>query len=435
MKNLNRMLSLALALMMLCAGVIAEGETTLSLVESNPVLATFDGRDILLADADEIAYLLYYYGYVETYPDYAAAIDYLTETAVIEKHIAEAGYDQFSEDEMAAFENEAAAQWEAMLDSYVQSYLTEDTEEARATLREQAVAYYAANDFSQANVLEELIMQEAYVRMEDALRAGYEPSEEEIQQTFEEFGAQYQTMYENDIATYEYSVNYYGSESWYTPEGYRSVLHILMEVEQELLDAWELAQVEQDEAASAETVDEEKVAAAQAKLEAARQAVIDSKKPEIDDIYARLEKGEDFVTLINEYNTDPGMMDAATLEEGYKVHQNSIIYDQNFTKGSFQEQMTQPGTYSEPVVSGFGIHIIYYKNDVPGGLIMTEEIRADIVEYLNNLHMQTAYSEGLAEWKQGIVITVDEEMIVNVTAEVQQMMTEQQALMESESAE
>lgn len=404
-----------------------EADVSLALSSANPVLATIGDYEITLAEADEIAYLLYYYGYVEDYPDYRGAVDYLAETYIIEKHIADAGYDQFTEEEMAAFRNEAAAEWEAQLDSYVNNYLTEDTAEARAELRTQAEAYYASQGYSEASVLESALMTEAYARMEEDMRAGYVPTEEEIQNVFNEFGAQYQQMYENDIATYEYSVNYYGYESWYTPEGYRSVLHILLEADQALLDAWELAQVELDEAASAETVDEAAVKAAEEKLAAARQAVIDSKKTELDDIYARLEKGEDFVTLINQYNTDPGMQDPATLEAGYEVHQSSIIYDQDFVKGSFQEHMTAPGTYSEPVVSGFGIHVIYYKNDVPSGLLMTDDIHAEIVAYLESMHMQSAYDAGMAEWGEGIVLTIDEEMISNVTDEVMQAIEQQTA--------
>lgn len=413
----------------------AATEDSLELAATNPVLATIGDREITLAEADETAYLLYYYGYVEQYPDYKAAVDYLTETAIIEKHIADAGFDQFTEEELAAFKNEAAAEWEAQLESYVTNYLTEDTPEARAELRTQAEAYYAAQGYSEASVLEDLIMSEAYVRMEAAMKGDYVPTEEEIQKVFNDYGAQYQKIYENDVANYEYTTNYYGYESWYTPEGYRAVLHILLEADQALLDAWEAAQAELDEAASAETVDEAAVKAAEEKLAAARQAIVDSKKTEIDDIYARLEKGESFTALISEYNTDPGMQDPATLESGYEVHQESIIYDQDFVKGSFQEHMTAPGTYSEPVVSGFGIHIIYYLRDVEGGLIMTDEIRTEIVTFLESNHMQEAYDKGMAEWSEGIVITVDEEMIANVTAEVNQAIEAQTAQQATEAVQ
>lgn len=418
MNKLNRVLSVLLALMMLFT--VAYAENTSSLADTNPVLAKVGDYEITLAEADEIAYLLYYYGYAEEYPDYSAAVDYLIETTIIEKHIADAGFDQFTEEELAAFANEAAAEWEAELNSYVEYYLTEDTEDARAQLRTQAEEYYAAQGYNEASVLESMLMSEAYARMEEAMMAGYAPTEDEILSVFNEYGAQYQQAYENDLMSYEYNVNYYGYESWYTPAGYRGVLHILLDVEQELLDAYEAATVALDEANSAETVDVFAVTEAQMAIEDARAAVIASKETELTDIYARLEKGEDFLTLIGEYNTDPGMNEADILAEGYKVNKETagVLYDADFVNGSFQDHMTAPGTYSTPVVSGFGIHIIYYLNDVPSGLILTDEIRADLEEYLVSTHMQSAYDAGMAQWSEGVEIVIDEEMITNVTAEV-----------------
>jgi len=422
MNKWTRFLALLAALMMLCVCAFAETATDI-----DPVLAVVGDDEITLSEADEMAYMLYYYGYVDSYPQYAATIEYMVQTAVIENHIKEAGYMEFAEDEMTAFRNEASAEWEAMLDEYVVNYLTEDTDEARATLREQAVSYYSAYGYSEEAILNDMLVQEGYVRLEEALQAGYAPSEEEITATFEEYGAQYQQMFENDAATYEYYTNYYGYESWYTPEGYRSVLHILLDVDEALLTAWQEAQMALDEAASAETVDEAAVASAKTAMEAARQAVIDSKKAELDDIYARLEKGEDIQTLIEQYNTDPGMQDAATLAEGYHVHPDSIIYDVDFVAGSFEEQMTAPGTYSKPVVSQFGIHVVYYLKDVQGGLVLTDDIRAEIEEYLLSAQMNAAYAENLPLWEAKLTITVDDELIALAQQEAEAAMAEANA--------
>lgn len=416
MKNLNRTLALVLALLMLVACAFAEGETK-TLAETNPVIATMGEREITLAEAQEIADLLLYYGYVENENDYLAAIDYLSETAIIEKHIVEAGYDQYTADELTAFENEADVEWDALIDQYVQYYLTEDTEDARVQMRIQAEAYYSSQGLSKADLLEELLMTEAYARLEEALMADYTVTEDDIMAVFNEFGAQYQQMYENNIESYEYSVNYYGYESWYKPAGYRSVLHILLDADQELLDNLAAAQAALDEAASGETVDDAAVAAAKADVEAARQAILDSKKTVTDEIYARIDKGEDFISLIAEYNTDPGMQNPDTLEKGYEVHKNSIVYVPDFVAGSFQEHMTQPGTYSTPVVSDYGVHIIYYKSDVESGLIMTEEIRAEITGYLESMYMQTAYEAGMKVWGEGMELVVDENVLNQVIAE------------------
>ena len=416
----SRFLALLVALMMVCVCAVAENtEETL-----NPVLAMVNDYEITLSEADEMAYMLYYYGYVETYPDYAATVEYMIQTAIIENHIKNAGFMTFTDEEMAAFQNEASAEWDAMLEEYVSYYLTEDTAEARATLHEQAVSYYEAYGYSVDALVDDLLMTEGYARLEAALMDGYVPSEEDIQNVFMQYGSQYQAMFEGDVSSYEYSTNYYGYDSWYTPEGYRSVLHILLDVDAELLSAWQDAQMVLDEAASAETVDEAAVATAKDAVEAARQAVVDSKSAELTDIYARLEKGEDIINLIAQYNTDPGMQNEATLAEGYHVHPESILYDVDFTAGSFEEQMTAPGTYSEPVVSQFGIHVIYYLKDVPGGLIMTDAIRTEITDFLVSNRMQIAYDEGLAQWKQEMTIVMYEDLIAMAQQEANAAMAQ-----------
>jgi len=418
MKMWSRFLALLVALLMIGACAVAENTDA----TANPVLAVVGEREITLSEADEMAYMLYYYGYLDAYPNYAAAVSSLVDSAIIEHQIKAAGYNQFPEEEMAAFRNEAAAEWEAMLEQYIANYLTEDTEKARATLREQAISYYGAYGYTEEMVLEEMLLQEGYNVLEETLLDGYVPTEDEIQAVFQEYGAQYQEMFENDVASYEYYTNYYGYESWYTPAGYRSVLHILMDVDAKLLTAWQDAQMALDEAASAETVDEAAVAAAQTALDNAKAAVLDSKKAELDDIYARLEKGEDIQTLIAQYNTDPGMMDAATLAEGYPVHPSSILYDMDFTAGAFQERMAIPGDWSDPVVSQFGIHVLYYLKDVPGGLLMTEEIHTDIATFLHENKLNAAYEAAIPEWTAELNIVVNDALIETVQAEAEAQM-------------
>ena len=73
-------------------------------LDGSIVLVTIDDEQITVDDAEYYAYLLYYYGYTEEYPDYDAAIDYLVQQSVINKHLHEAGYDQFNEEEQKAFE-------------------------------------------------------------------------------------------------------------------------------------------------------------------------------------------------------------------------------------------------------------------------------------------------------------------------------------------
>ena len=255
------------------------------------------------------------------------------------------------------------------------------------------------------------MLSEARARLEADLSNNYEPTNEEVDDIFQLYGAQYQQQYEGNVAMYEYYTQYYGYESWYVPEGYRSVIHILLDVDEELLNAFLDAQSAWEELSSDETADADALLATKLALDEARAAVIASRQNDIDAIYTALEQGESFQNLIAAYGTDPGMENEATLAAGYQVHPESILYDSAFTEGAFQEKMQAIGDVSDPVVSQFGIHILYYLSDVPGGLIMTDDIRDEIVEYLISNQLNNAYAEAYSTWLENTEITYDEEAI------------------------
>ena len=164
------------------------------LTADNPVLAQVGDNQILLSDVQEIAGLLYNYGYTEKENDYQYALNYMLNQEIIKHHIAQAGLDQFTDEEKTAFANEAAAQWEEALNNYVEYYLTEDTQEQRDTLRAQAIDYYAAQGYSQDTLLENLMLEEEYNRLEEQLANGYTPTEDEINAVFNEYGEQYLSL-------------------------------------------------------------------------------------------------------------------------------------------------------------------------------------------------------------------------------------------------
>ena len=411
---LKKILALLTAVLLLCGAALAE-----SSVAEDAVVATINGQEITVAELENNAQLLYNAGYVETYPDYDAALESMIREAVVKDHLQKAGYLDYSEEELAAFTNDAQAQWDQLVSTYVERYLTEDTEEARATLKTQAEQYFATMGGSVEVLTDDLMYNAAMEKLQEDLTGGYVPTEEEIQQVFDLYGAQYQAQYENNVGMYEFYTQYYGYESWYVPEGYRAVIHILLNVDADVLKAYTDAQAALDEAESAEDPDEAAIAEAKAAAEAAKAAVIASRQDVIDDIYARLEKGESFQSLIAEYGNDPGMQDETMLAEGYHVHAESILWDPAFTEGAFQEGMRQPGDVSQPVVGTYGIHILYYLKDVPGGLLMTDSIHDEIYEYLLSSKASNAFNAGYAEWQQELEIVRNDAVLEQLKAEAE----------------
>lgn len=432
-------LSLALALTGL--GALAQ--------EDQVVLATVNGEPINQQEADQLIPALLDYEYIQSAADYDAAVDYLVRQKILELKITELQFDVFTDEEKTAFENDAQTEWDNALQEYVGYYLSEDTDEARAKLTEQAVAFYEAQGFSKQVVYDNMLLRAATDRLAQHLLGGYEPTEQEIDDVFQSVGANYQQRYENNIQEYEFMTQYYGEESWYTPAGYRGVIHILLKVDQALLDAYSALQAKYEEqqsmigAVGAEP-DDGATAAPDAEpqepvtpdmVEKARQDILDSVKATTDAIYARLSTGESFESLIAEYGQDPGMQDEAMLAEGYKVHQASVLWDPAFTEGTFAENMLSVGDVSHPVIGMHGVHIIKYLRDVPAGLVMTDAIHEEIAGYLLSVKENEAFTNAYAEWEPAFEVVRMQDAIDLATRNANEALREVEGMDDADAVE
>ena len=374
MNKLLRTLSLLLAMLLLFAAATAEEPA-----DEDPVLATLGDRAITLSDAQYFAALAANYGYIEDPNDLQAAFPYAVQDLlyqkVVKEKVTEAGIENLLGSDYDAKVAEAAAAYQDEIDAYVSAYCADLSDAAAVNAaRQEAVALFEGMGYSEEAYVNENLEYAAF----DVILAGIEVTvtEEEIQATYNESADYYASMFADNVQMYEYYTAYYGMSVPYCPEGYRGITHILLMADEELLTAVEEA--EDDEAKTK-----------------AEQAILDSLQDKIDTIYTRIDAGESFEKLIAEFGEDPGMTNEENLAQGYAVHADSIIYDAAFTAGSFSEKMQKPGDVSDPIVSGFGVHILYYLRDVPAGVQpMSEEERESITEYL----MENGRNNALNEW-------------------------------------
>ncbi|MHC1786584.1 MAG: peptidylprolyl isomerase [Christensenellales bacterium] len=429
---LKKTLALALAALLALGSLAALAETAAApLVTDDPALATLNGSPILKSEVDAVIPQLQ--DYMSDASDYQYAVEFLVRQRVLDQKIKDMGFDQFTAEEQDAFQKEAQAQWEEGIESYVTYYLSEDTEAARAELRTQAEAFYTQQGFDLALLTANVSRRAAIDRMTSYLVGGYQPTQEEIDATFQQYGASYQQNYENNVTAYEYNTIYGQQPSWYTPAGYRGIIHILLQPDAAVLDAYnQLASAfeEQQNLVDADpavttapeaTADPAALPTAtpvpvtQEQVDKARQAVLDAVKADTDAIYASLSSGETFEALIAKYGKDPGMQDEATLKDGYLVHKESVVWDPAFTAGAFSGKMAAVGDVSDPIVSSHGVHILKYLRDVPSGLIMTDAIGAEIADYLTSVKESEAYAAAYAGWETEVTIEYDQEAITRVT--------------------
>ncbi|MBQ6540482.1 MAG: hypothetical protein IJL71_05605, partial [Oscillospiraceae bacterium] len=282
---------------------------------------------------------------------------------------------------------------------------------------------YTLEDFA-----EELKMGETDKRLRDYIITTYglEVSREEVETQFAALVEEDKGIFEESPAMYEIYQNYYQYESFYIPDGYRGVLQILLAVDETLLNDYntKLAAYESQQAAAANpdaaqtdaaAPDAAETAVTLEEVEAAREAALASVQGTIDEIYTRLENGESFISLIPEYNIDPGMQSEEYLASGYMVHKDSIIYDPAFIGAAFDENMTAVGGVSAPALGQYGVYIVYYLRDAGGPVELTDSLYSSLESDIVNARLNQKFGEMLAEWQSESEITYEAETFTALT--------------------
>ena len=371
---------MALALLMGMTALAAEGD--------DPVLFTFNGTEVYQSEIIRRAAAYGQAQLISSDTAYDEAIEYMIVNQLVpEARAAELGLDQFTDEELAQINAEAADYYEQQLDAYVEGMGANLSDSEKESFREELRAYWNEMGTTVESAQQTHRFNKVKARLLETMDVVI--SDEEIAQVYEEQVQKDEDFFKDNILAYEYFTEYLNSDVWYVPEGYRGVLQILLYADEALCVAYEDA------------------VSAGVGVEEAAQAIIASKQSAIDEIYARLDAGEDFVSVMLDYTQDPGM-DDERIANGYPVHVKSTVWGEEFAAGAFSEEMRQVGDVSQPIASKYGVHILYYLRDVPGGRIaMDDRIRESITTYLTNQKRV----EILASWADDYEVTYNQEAI------------------------
>ena len=264
-------------------------------------------------------------------------------------------------------------------------------------------------------------------------------TDDEVKAYYEEtYVAPDREKYEGNIQSYEMNTNYYGTESHYVPEGYRAVSHILLltpeEIETELDACSEKLDAAQqkmdgfvDELAELEVTPEEGAQPVNIVLRKKFRRTSTRRRPKskrlkrntpksrrrffalqdkIDEIYAKIEAGEEFADLIDAYGEDPGM---ASSPDGYQVHKDSTSFVAEFRDGAMS--IENVGDVSNPVLSDFGAYHKYLR-DVPAGAVeLSEEAFEDMKNELLTSKKDEAFQAAYAEWQEQYPATINADLV------------------------
>ena len=189
--------------------------------------------------------------------------------------------------------------------------------------------------------------------------------------------------YEGNIPLFEQEVLVSGGVSYYVPEGYRRIKHIVMALPEDIANRLSALQ------SGSSSISED---AWQALLDAAGKAM----KPKTDAIYQALEDGESFESQMALYSYDTGV---APEDAGYLLHADSVLWDDGFLKAAMA--LEHPGDVSEPVVTRAGIHIILYAGDEPAGPLALTQEQQELLEQEALADKQTRALEELVSRYRG----------------------------------
>lgn len=423
------------------------------------VLMTVNGEAVTWAQAEP-----YYKNFVAQYSAYydmslqenvdtfvtVAAENAYHEVLLLQK-AAELGLYPLSEEAAAAAITEADAIYEENIQYYISSTYPDLTaEDDQTAAREEAVAYLTEAGFTPEYVRENY----AKSRVLDDL---FTHTVQDVAVTDADVEAQYQAQLEQDKALYENDIDAYiahnsevdmnnmylmytgqGTEmeyAWYRPAGFRGVKHILLSVDEALMQEYQNIQAQLEEqiaAEGAENAEAAEAAVTQADLDNAKAAILAANQEKIDEINQRIANGEDFEALIPEYTLDSDNL--------YEVCVASTNYVPEFVEAAFS--VDNVGDVSAPYISQFGIHIVKYMEDIPAGPIeMTEEQRQAKLESMLATRQDEVYTAAVEEWKAaatieytGLVKSYDE-LLAEMMAEEEAAATEEAATTEEAAAE
>ena len=426
---MKRLCALLTALVMVLCAVSALAENA----DADPVLVTVNGEEVRESTGLVQSWKNYLLMQVGSDPDAETlqlvnqySLEYAIEFLVARQNLEKLGLG-YTQEELEAEKANAKQEWDNVVESIASEQIgvgADATDEEKAAGKADAVNYILENyGYTEDTYMSEIELNMIYTRAEAYAAADLTVTDEEIEAYFNQLvEADRMTLLEYSgvgvdnelseeeinkamVSVYEMFTNY-GYSFFYTPEGYRGINHILLKVDEELMNAWTDLQAKLEEQAdsNAEGTDGTEAApetteepVTQEMVDAAKQAILDSVQDKLNEIKAKLADGASFEDLIVEYGTDPGMEDEERRASGYPIHAGSTSYESNFANAAMALQNV--GDVSEPVISQFGVHLLHYVKDLPGGAVdYTDEIKETLKEELISQKTAEAYNAVLEQW-------------------------------------
>lgn len=448
--------ALALMLILSVAGCstapsAAEGDT--AVVGNDEAVATVGDRKVTFGEYKQLfdTYAQYYamMGYDISADEEGTKqlqdgiIDALVANEIIAYQAAQAGYDQLSDEKLAEIEKQAAENLDSIVEEYRKQAESDAEEDSSVNVEERLAEYIA--DEAEAYTGERMTAEE-YGKwilenstesaigeaFKEAMLKDVTVSDDEIKSWYDENLKTQQESYDKNPENYkadkESEELYEGDPVLYAPEGYSRVLHILITPEDAIPDEYseklsEMESLKSEYGELAFTVNVEggegsgrlsEIKTEYNKLKAEADKIKDeyfvSSLEKAKEAYAKLQAGEEFSKVAEEYSPDiEGNKNGLLISVKY-----SGSYDwSEEVKDAFAK--IKQGEYTEPVKDDEGVHILYYLSDEPAGEVGLDSVKDKIREILLSDVREDEWNQMLETWKNDESVSLNEELVRSVT--------------------
>lgn len=403
MRNMRKRLALSFLLILalaLCSGCklivrdmdVVNGRTVMQLGDQVYTRGQIDQMVENELDLLEASYASYGSAFDRTDPAVIsdaqdAVLSSLTRDMVLADKASELGI-ALTEEDIAQLESAAEEEYAANLD-FFRNYFMIDPEASEESVAALMGSYgypasvQASFDLLKADKQETLLM--------EAVTADITVSEEEVSAAYttnleaqKADYADYPSFFESDLLN--------GETIYYTPAGFRYVKHIFLPFTE--ADAAAIADLNNQIASADETAD---LVALRGQLDTLKITAISSIQTTVDEVQAKIDAGEDFDALIDQYSQDQDSKLEPYKTNGYLVYAESYsIFSETFRDEAMA--LANVGDVSLPVVSDEGVHFIQFVSQLTEGETPFESIRETVEADTLSTKKWEAYDALVESW-------------------------------------
>lgn len=323
------------------------------------------------------------YGYEDGEELKDITIEELVVQELLLQYAQENGLDAISDEEQLQIDESVVVYFDTLKSQMVEEAGAQDSGNIYMNPTSEAQKMY--DDYIKENYITEESVREHYTKqvifgkVRNEIMEGFSVTDEEVQAYYDENVAiqELAAQSDPDLAAETYLSGGY-DVSLYVPESVQGkakmIKHVLVEISDEEYMQILAAQQEADY----ELADQ------------IQQEALEAVYPRAQEVIEKLNGGEDFDTLIAEYNDDPGM---ESNPDGYLVYEGS-----SFVESFVEEAMRLENvgdTSTAPVESFYGYHILQYASDPAAGPVPLDDVSDSIKTVLASQNQSVFWQNAL----------------------------------------